>query len=74
METIKKYQNRKLYSTTLSQYVTLNYIIDLVKTNQKFIVIENKSRKDITYLTMKQAMILLDIPSKTLTDLIKVTQ
>jgi len=71
METIKKYPNRKLYSTMLKKYVTLPYIIDLVKTSQKFMVIDNKSKKDITQLTIKQTIPLLDLPTSTLTMLIK---
>ena len=48
METIKKYQNRKLYSTSLKGYVDLNYIKDLVKIGSKFQVILNKTQEDIT--------------------------
>jgi len=71
METIKKYPNRKLYSTTLSKYVTLSYIIDLVKTEQRFMVIDSKTKKDLTELTMKQSVALLEVPTSTLTALIR---
>ena len=71
MEVIKKYPNRKLYSTAHSTYVTLEYIIDLVKTKQPFMVIDNKSRKDITDLTKKQSLFHLNIPSSTVTELIR---
>lgn len=56
VEVIKKYNNRKLYSTKLSKYVTLNYILDLVKTSQKFQVIESSTKKDITAITVKNSL------------------
>jgi len=55
MEVIKRYTNRKLYSTKANSYVTLNYIMDLIKTNQKFQVIESATKKDITALTVKKS-------------------
>lgn len=61
METIKKYQNRKLYSTKTKGYVDLNYIADLVKSDALFNVIENATKKDITNKTLKQALLTLDI-------------
>jgi len=61
METIKRYQNRKLYSTKTNSYVTLKYVTELVKTNTLFNVIDNKSKKDITALTLKQALLTIDI-------------
>jgi polyhydroxyalkanoate synthesis repressor PhaR len=71
METIKKYNNRKLYSTTLSKYVTLNYITELVKTDQKFQVIEVKTKKDITEETMQQSLMLIQLPKSTLIALLR---
>ena len=71
METIKKYNNRKLYSTTLSKYVTLNYITELVKTDQKFQVIETKTKKDITDETMQQSLMLMQLPKSTLIALLR---
>jgi len=56
METIKRYGNRKLYSTTLSKYVTLKYVLDLVRTNQSFTVIDNADKTDITKQTMMQSL------------------
>lgn len=38
MEEIIKYNNRKLYSKSMSQYATLEYINDLIKTDQKFTI------------------------------------
>ena len=71
MEVIKKYNNRKLYSTTLSRYVPQEYLLDLVKTNQKFQVIDNDSKKDITKKALQSALIKLPLSMKILTDLVK---
>lgn len=45
---IKKYPNRRLYDTEKSQYVTLQQIRDLVLEEIPLIVIDQKSKKDIT--------------------------
>ncbi len=71
METIKKYNNRKLYSTTLSKYVPQEYILDLVRTNQRFEVIDNDTKKDITKKALQSALIKLPLSMKILTDLVK---
>ena len=74
MELIKRYQNRKLYSTTLSEYVSMHYLIDLVRTNQKFQVIDNATKQDITTNTLHSALNMLKFNRETLVDLIKVTK
>ena len=61
METIKRYQNRKLYSLKSSSYVTLDYIAELVKTDQAFTILDNKSKEDITNKTLKQTLLVLDL-------------
>lgn len=71
VETIKKYGNRKLYSTKLSEYVNLDYINDLVRTEQKFEVIDNKTKKDITVKEMQQALNLIDLDKSVITMLVK---
>ena len=45
---IKKYANRRLYDTSTSQYVTLDYLRDLVKKGTQFQVIDAKSGEDLT--------------------------
>ena len=45
---IKKYANRRLYDTSTSQYVTLDYLRDLVKKGTDFQVIDAKSGEDLT--------------------------
>ncbi len=45
---IKKYANRRLYDTSTSQYVTLDYLRDLVKKGTNFQVVDAKSGEDLT--------------------------
>lgn len=71
METIKKYSNRKLYSMTLSKYVPQEYILDLVRTNQMFQVIDNDTKHDITKKALQSALNKLPLSMKMLTDLVK---
>ena len=51
---IKKYANRRLYNTATSSYVTLDYLSDLVKTGQDFVVYDAKSGEDITRPVLTQ--------------------
>ncbi|MEM9168883.1 MAG: polyhydroxyalkanoate synthesis repressor PhaR [Pseudomonadota bacterium] len=46
--TIKKYANRRLYNTATSTYVTLDYLSEMVKNGQDFVVFDAKSGDDIT--------------------------
>ena len=45
---IKKYPNRRLYDTKLSKYITLESVKKLVVENEKFIIEDTKSKKDLT--------------------------
>ncbi len=45
---IKKYPNRRLYDTSKSQYVNLDYIKTLIDERQEFKVIDSKTEDDIT--------------------------
>lgn len=45
---IKKYPNRRLYDTTLSRYITLAHIKDLVMNRTEFQVIDAHSGDDLT--------------------------
>ncbi|WP_218309238.1 polyhydroxyalkanoate synthesis repressor PhaR [Alteromonas antoniana] len=45
---IKKYPNRRLYDTSRSQYVNLDYIKTLIEDGKEFQVIDSKSEDDIT--------------------------
>lgn len=52
--TIKKYANRRLYNTSTSSYVTLDYLSDMVKNGQDFVVFDAKSGDDITRSVLTQ--------------------
>ncbi len=51
---IKRYQNRKLYDTSDSCYVTLEEISDMIKQGDEVQVIDNTSKEDITSVTLAQ--------------------
>lgn len=46
--TIKKYPNRRLYDTEISSYITLEDVRQLVLESQPFVVIDARSKKNIT--------------------------
>jgi polyhydroxyalkanoate synthesis repressor PhaR len=54
MKIIKRYQNRKLYDTQQSCYVTLDDIAKMIRNNEEVMVIDNKSKNDITAATLTQ--------------------
>jgi polyhydroxyalkanoate synthesis repressor PhaR len=51
---IKRYANRKLYNTNDSCYITLNEIAQMVKSDVDVKIIDHKSKKDITSVTLAQ--------------------
>ncbi len=51
---IKRYQNRKLYDTTDSCYVTLDDLGELVRSGEDIQVIDNSSKEDLTSITLSQ--------------------
>ncbi len=64
LRTIKRYQNRKLYDTHQSCYVTLEEISQTIREGNEIQVIDNKSKNDITYNT--QIQLLFDQEKKSL--------
>ena len=54
--TIKRYQNRKLYDTHRSSYVTLEEIAHIIRSGSDIKVIDNRTGKDITYMTQIQLL------------------
>jgi len=60
---IKRYQNRKLYDTFQSCYVTLEEIAQIIREGSEIQVIDNKSKNNITYMT--QIQLLFDQERKT---------
>jgi len=55
--TIKKYSNRRLYNTQISNYVTLEDLFQMVKNNDNFVVIDAKSSDDITRSVLTQIIL-----------------
>ena len=51
---IKKYANRRLYNTATSSYVTLDYLSEMVKSGEDFVVYDAKSGEDITRSVLTQ--------------------
>lgn len=51
---IKKYANRRLYNTATSSYVTLDYLSEMVKAGEDFVVYDAKSGEDITRSVLTQ--------------------
>ncbi len=51
---IKRYQNRKLYDTSDSCYVTLEDISDMIKQGEEVQVIDNETKEDLTAVTLAQ--------------------
>lgn len=45
---IKRYPNRRLYDTSKSHYVNLDYIRELVISNQEFKIVDSKTDQDKT--------------------------
>lgn len=45
---IKKYPNRRLYDTSQSQYVNLDFIKSLIEQREEFKVIDSKTEEDLT--------------------------
>lgn len=75
---IKRYQNRKLYDTHQSCYVTLDEIAEMIMRGEEVTVIDNRTKKDITSSTLtqiifeKQKRSKTIIPVDTLRDIIQV--
>ena len=51
---IKRYANRKLYDTRDSKYVTLDRIAEFVRNGEEVKVLDNRSKKDLTKVTLAQ--------------------
>lgn len=53
---IKRYQNRKLYDTHESTYVTLDEIAKMIRAGEEVRVVDNKTKNDITASTLTQLL------------------
>ena len=54
---IKRYDNRKLYDTETSEYVSLTDIADLVRNGETVEVVDNATGEDITAQTLTQIIL-----------------
>lgn len=54
---IKRYDNRKLYDTETSEYVSLSDIADLVRSGETVEVVDNATGQDITAQTLTQIIL-----------------
>ena len=54
---IKRYANRKMYDTERSCYVTLEEVAAMVRAGQDVQVIDNKTKRDLTEVTLTQALL-----------------
>ncbi len=54
---IKRYANRKLYDTTRSSYVTLDEIAEMIGEGDEIRIIDNRSKEDLTAVTMAQILV-----------------
>ena len=66
VKTIKRYQNRKLYDTHQSCYVTLDEIAEMIMRGEEVAVIDNRTKKDITSSTLTQIIFEKQKRSKTI--------
>ncbi|MFH1653997.1 MAG: polyhydroxyalkanoate synthesis regulator DNA-binding domain-containing protein [Pseudomonadota bacterium] len=57
IKVIKRYQNRKLYDTVDSCYITLEEIGDMVRAGDELKIIDNSSQEDITAITLAQIIL-----------------
>jgi polyhydroxyalkanoate synthesis repressor PhaR len=73
---IKRYPNRKLYSTELSHYVTLGQLFDMINAGEDVKVVDTKTGEDLTLKVLKTGLVQLDIGMEQLKKMIstKVTQ
>jgi polyhydroxyalkanoate synthesis repressor PhaR len=55
--TIKKYANRRLYNTATSNYITLDYLCQMVKDGIDFVVYDAKTGEDITRPVLTQIIV-----------------
>lgn len=54
---IKKYANRRLYNTETSQYVTLDDLAAMVRSDRDFVVYDAKSGDDLTHSVLTQIIV-----------------
>lgn len=58
---IKRYNNRKLYSSELSHYVTIGEVFDMINAGEEVKIVDNSTGDDITLRTLKSGLTQLNI-------------
>ena len=56
MTIIKRYNNRKLYNTTLSVYMEYEDLIKMIKDGDEFVVLDYQTKEDITVKALASAI------------------
>lgn len=54
---IKKYANRRLYHTAISQYITLDDVAEMVRTGEEFKVVDARTGQDLTGTILTQIIV-----------------
>jgi len=54
---IKKYNNRRLYNTKTSNYINFQDILELIRQQIDFVVLDAKTSQDLTHSTMVQIIL-----------------
>ena len=57
MINIKKYSNRRLYNTNTKKYITQDDVVDLIKNQKDFSIIDVDTEKDITSTVLTQIIL-----------------
>lgn len=61
---IKKYQNRRLYDSKTSRTITLKDIAEFITNGEEIKIIDSKTEKDITNITLSQVIVELEKSKK----------
>jgi polyhydroxyalkanoate synthesis repressor PhaR len=54
---LKKYANRRLYDTEKSVYVTLNRVADYIRDEREVVIIDAKTKEDVTAFILTQIIL-----------------
>ncbi len=54
---IKKYANRRLYNTQTSNYITLDFLAEMTRNDEDFVVVDAKTGDDITHNVLTQIIV-----------------
>ena len=54
---IKKYANRRLYNTQTSSYITLDFLAEMTRNDEDFLVVDAKTGDDITHNVLTQIIV-----------------